>query len=337
MRVVFDSRPASDPNGVGRYSRCLLRALRETAALGDEITEARRPSVSCRGADVLHSPWMDGAMLHSPCPMVVTLHDLTALNRVSEHLRAGLRPRLRRLAMQRAISVIVPTAVVAGDAVRHLGVERERITVIPEAADTSMYARPEAEVAAVRARFSLPQEYLLVVGGPEHPNPRNHIAELAAAARELALVMVGRTRPWARELPGVTLTGEVSDEQLAALYSGARALVLPSENEGFGLPAVEALACGAPVVAFELPALREALGERATFVAPGDLEGLIAAAQEIRRPAPAPLRWTWEDAAHATWGVYVGVRRAVEQPRATRARHRRPGAAARRVDGLEPQ
>ncbi len=320
---------------MGRYSRCLLRALRETAALGDEIAEARRPSVSCRNADVLHSPWMDGAMLHSPCPMVVTLHDLTALNRISEHLRVGLRPRLRRLAVQRAMSVIVPTAAVADDAVRHLGVERERITVIPEAADTSMYARSDAEVAAVRARFSLPREYLLLVGDLEHPNPGKHIAELAAAARELPLVMVGRTQPWARELPGVTLTGEVSDEQLAALYSGARALVLPSENEGFGLPAVEALACGAPVVAFELPALREALGERATFVAPGDMEGLIAAAGEIRRPAPAPPQWSWEDAARATWGVYVGVRRALEEPRgAARARPRRPGAAAQRVDGL---
>ena len=337
MRVAFDNRPASDPNGVGRYSRCLLRALHDTATRGDEIAEARRPSVACRNADVFHSPWMDGAMLHSPCPMVVTLHDLTALNRASEHLRLGLRPRLRRLAVQRAVSVIVPTEAVALDAIRHLGVERERITVIPEAADPAMFPRSDAETAAARARFGLPHEYLLWVGGLEHPNPGKHVAELAATARELPLVMVGRTRPWAHELPDVTLTGEVSDEQLAAIYSGARALVLPSEDEGFGLPAVEALACGTPVVACEVPALREALGERATFVAAGDMEGLIAAAQDARRPAPAPSPWSWQDAARATWGVYAGARRAVEQPRSlNRARQRRP-AGAPRVDGLEPQ
>ena len=86
MRVAFDSRPAADPRGVGRYSRCLLDALRDTAA-GDERDRRDPPA---RGAsDVFHAPWMEGAMLRSPCPMVVTLHDLAALKRRSEHLRTG--------------------------------------------------------------------------------------------------------------------------------------------------------------------------------------------------------------------------------------------------------
>ena len=99
MRVALDSRPASDSDGVGRYSRCLLEALRETAAASDEVLETKRPSaiVRAQGADVFHSPWMDGAMLHSPCPMVVTVHDLAALKRRSEHLRTSLRLRLRHL------------------------------------------------------------------------------------------------------------------------------------------------------------------------------------------------------------------------------------------------
>jgi glycosyltransferase involved in cell wall biosynthesis len=301
VRVAFDSRPAADPRGIGRYSRCLLDALRNTAAGGAEIEETHRPR---RASDIFHAPWMEGAMLRSPCPMVVTLHDLAALKRRSEHLRTGVRLRLRHLAVQRAMRVIVPTEAVARDAVERLGLERERVVVIAEAPDSMMYPRPPHEIAAARERFSLPERYLVWVGGLQHPDPRKHVAQLAATPRELPLVLVGPTRPWAHELPDVTLTGHVSDEHLAAIYSGAHALVLPSVDEGFGLPAVEALACGTPVVACEVPALREVLDERATFVESGDLKALILAAQTISRPAPPPPAWTWEDAGRATWQVY---------------------------------
>jgi len=308
MRVAFDSRPAADVRGVGRYSRCLLAALRETSGKSVELFETHRP----RRVDVFHSPWMEGAILRSPCPMVVTLHDLSALKRASEHLRAGVRLRLRQLAVQRAVRVIVPTEAVAGDAVERLGLQRERISVIAEAPDPAMYARSEEEIASVRERFSLPDRYLLWVGSLRHPDPRKHVAKLAATPRELPLVLVGPTRPWAHELQNVTLTGEVSDEQLAAIYSGAHALVLASEDEGFGLPAVEALACGTPVAVCEVPALREVLGDRAAFVERGDLRSLIESAERSRRPAPAPPQWSWHDAARATLRVYRQAARHAE-------------------------
>jgi glycosyltransferase involved in cell wall biosynthesis len=300
VRIAFDSRPAANTRGVGRYARCLLRALRETGKTQDEIVETHRP----RRADVFHSPWMQGAMLRSPCPMVVTLHDLAALKRRSERLRAGTRLRLRHLAVQRAVHVIVPTEAVARDAVARLGLERQRVAVIPEAPDHAMYPRTQDEVAEARERFQLPERYLVWVGCLQHPEPRKHVAKLAATPRELPLVLVGPTRPWAHELPDVTLTGHVSDEHLAAIYSGAHALVFPSDDEGFGLPTVEALACGTPVVACDVPALREVLAERATFVERGDLDSLVRAAQAARRPAPSPPAWTWEDAGRETWRVY---------------------------------
>jgi glycosyltransferase involved in cell wall biosynthesis len=301
VKVAFDSRPTADLRGVGRYSRCLLKALHDTAHERDEICETHHP----RGADVFHTPWMEGAMLRSPCPMVVTLHDLAALKRRSERLRAGGgRLRLRHLAVQRAMRVIVPTEAVAHDAVVQLGLERERVSVIPEASDPVMYRRSVNEIAEVRERYSLPERYMVWVGCLQHPDPRKHVAKLAATPRELPLVLVGPTNPWAHELPDVTLTGHVPDEHLAAIYSGAKALVLASEDEGFGLPAVEALACGTPVVACEVPALREVFSERATFVARGDLPALVAAAQHATRPAPLPPSWTWEDAGRATWEAY---------------------------------
>jgi len=304
VKVAFDSRPAPDPRGIGRYASCLLEALSATAG-EHELVEGHRP----RRSDVYHSPWIDGALLRPPCPQVVTLHDVVPLKRRSEYLRTGIRFRMRYLAVERSARIIVPTAVVAAEVAEHLALDPALVTVIAEAPAPALSERGPAEIAAVRGRYGLPQDYLLWVGGLQTPDPRKRIAALAKAPRELPLVLVGATRPWAHELPDVTLTGYVPDDDLAAIYSGARALVFPSDDEGFGLPTVEALACGTPVVASDLPVLREVLGDRATFVESGDLEALLAAGVAARRPAPAPPSWTWLDAARATWRVYEEVAR----------------------------
>jgi glycosyltransferase involved in cell wall biosynthesis len=305
VRVTFDSRPVHDPRGIGRYASSLLDALRTTAAPGDEVVEADRP----RRGEVFHSPWIDGALLRPHGPQVVTLHDVVPLKRRSEYLRTGIRFRMRYLAVQRSARVIVPTAVVAAEVADHVGIAPERIVVIHEAPAADLYERGAEEVAAARARYRLPEDYLLWVGGLQTPDPRKRVGALARTPRELPLVLVGATKPWAHELPGVTLTGHVPDDHLAAIYSGARALVFPSDDEGFGLPTVEALACGTPVVATDIPVLREVLGDRATFVEVGDLEGLLAAGAVAARPAPAPPAWSWADAARATWRVYADIAR----------------------------
>jgi len=296
----------------------VLAALRETAPPGAELVETHRP----RRVDVFHSPWLDGAPLRPSIPTVVTLHDLHLIKRRGEYLRAGVRSKLRYLAVQRATRVIVPTEAVAADVVEHLRVAREDISVIPEAAADSLRMRPPEVVAQARERYGLPPEYLLWVGGLEHPEPRKRVADLAGAPRTLPLVLVGSTSRWAEELPGVTLTGHVPDDDLAAIYSGARALVFPSDDEGFGLPAVEALACGTPVVACDVPALREVLADRATFVGIDDVAGLLAAAERAERPAPPPPRWSWNDAAQATWEVYREALAAAAAPAAPRPRRR---------------
>jgi glycosyltransferase involved in cell wall biosynthesis len=320
MRVAYDSRAKGDARGIGRYVRSMLEALGETAGPGDSLTESHH----ARGSDVFHSPWLDGAQLRCPCAEVVTIHDLVNLKARAEYLRTGMRFRLRYLAVQRAERVIVPTEVVAADAQECLDIDRNRIEVIPEAAAPVMYPRDEDEVAGVRARYGLPERYLLWVGSMLHPERRKRVAELAAAPRSLPLVLAGPARQWAHELPDVTLTGQVSDDELAALYTGAQALVFPSDDEGFGLPTVEALACGTPVVACDAPALREVLGARATFVARGDMAGLLEAAAEAVRPAPAPPKWSWADAARATWGVYAAAAAAHKHPVSTRRVPRLP-------------
>jgi glycosyltransferase involved in cell wall biosynthesis len=239
--------------------------------------------------------------------MVVTLHDLVPLKRRGEYLRTGLRFRMRYLAVQRAARVIVPTRAVAADAAELLALDPGRVDVIPCAVSTALArAQPEA-VAAARRRYDLPERYLLWVGGLEHPDPRKRVSALAAAPRDLPLVLVGKNGAWTDELPDVHLTGLVPDDDLAAIYTGAHALVFPSDDEGFGLPPVEALACGTPVAACDIPVLREVLGDRATFVDCGDMAGLLAAGAAATRPAPPPLGWTWDDAARATWETYAAA------------------------------
>jgi glycosyltransferase involved in cell wall biosynthesis len=260
--------------------------------------------------DVYHSPWIDGALLRSPVPMVVTLHDLVPLKRRGEYLRTGARFKLRYLAVQRSTRVIVPTATVADDAIRELQIPADRIFVIGEAAAPVMSPRSVAEIAAVRERFQLPAQYLLWVGSLRTPDPRKRIAALTKAKRSMPLVLVGATAPWAHELPDVLLTDRVDDDELAAIYTGAHALVFPSDDEGFGLPPLEALACGTPVVACDVPALREVLGDRAQLCPVDDLDGLVQAAEQARRPAPAPPEETWADVAAATWSVYEDAHKA---------------------------
>jgi alpha-1,3-rhamnosyl/mannosyltransferase len=313
VKVAFDSRPTKDQRGVGRYARCLLDALRERSET-DELVETHDP----RRCDVYHAPWIDGAMLRCPVPMVVTVHDVVELKRRGEYLRAGLRLKLRYLAVHRATRVIVPTHAVADDVVNVLGIPRDRVVAIPEAAAPALHARPHDEVRAVRERFDLPERYLLWVGGLRAPDPRKRVTALARAARTMPLVLVGANGPWAHELPDVHLTGGVTDDELAAIYSGAHALVFPSDDEGFGLPPVEALACGTPVAACDVPALREVLHGHAMLSSVEDVDGLVAAAESARRPAPAPLSWTWADAAEATWQVYTEAARVPDRWRSPR-------------------
>ncbi|CAB4908652.1 unannotated protein [freshwater metagenome] len=303
MRVLLDVRGAGDVRGIGRYVRCLLDGLRATAGPDDEVFEV----LGGRGraeADVFHSPWLDGALLRAGRPQVVTLHDVVPLKRRREYLRTGVRFRLRYLAVQRADLVLVPTRAVADDVAEHLDVPEERLRVVHEAAAPHLAPAGPDEVADVRERLDLPERFLLWVGGMRHPDPRKRLPELAAARRTMPLVLVGPVGPWARDLPGVQLTGEVSDDDLSAIYSAAHALVLPSDDEGFGLTPVEALRCGCPVACSDVPALREVLGDRVAFAPHDDVEALVRAAEALRHPAPAAPPWTWEDAGRATWDVY---------------------------------
>ena len=145
---------------------------------------------------------MAGALLRPRVPMVVTVHDLVQQKRPGEHLRAGLRGGMRHLALERATRLIVPDA--RGRRRRRGDPARRR-----PSASTSSPRRPpppsararRSEVAAVRERHGVPEDYLLWVGDLRHPDPHRRVTALVDAPRELPLVLVGAAGQWARELP----------------------------------------------------------------------------------------------------------------------------------------
>jgi glycosyltransferase involved in cell wall biosynthesis len=330
-RVAFDARVLERPElaerGIGRYARSLLEAFEAGGYDVVAVRGLRRPPAPSRvtelyehlllgrdvrrtQCDVLHSPSTDFATTRPGAPYVVTLHDLVPLKQPDRYLRTGIKHRLRYAAAKRATRLIVPTQSVAADCECLLGVDRERIHVVAEAPAPAF--RPVEDPKRLLARPTLPDEFLLWVGGLDPPDPRKGVRELAAAVARrhgLPLVLAGRASADAADLatPGrVLLVGRLSDEKLAALYGAATALVLPSEDEGFGLTAMEALACGTPVAAFAIDTMRELHSGRedVKLVAPGDFAGLLDAAESLTGRRAVPPHRTWSEVAAETWSVY---------------------------------
>jgi glycosyltransferase involved in cell wall biosynthesis len=217
---------------------------------------------SARGLDVLHCTTFRGP-LRAPVPFTVTLHDL-ALLRYPQHFprwhRLSGRAGLARVA-RAADRVLAVSAFTKREAVELLGVPPERVTVIGNAVNPVFSPRGPAPEG----------DYVLAVGTLE---PRKNLRRVAAAAAlaGVELRVVGAPG-WGRvETPG--WVGEVSDDELAALYRGSRCLVFPSLYEGFGIPVLEAMACGTPVVTSAGGATEEVAGGAAVLVDPHDVESI---------------------------------------------------------------
>ncbi len=268
---------------------------------------------------------------------VVTVHDLTYLRYPEMVTAASARFRdLVPRALGRGATVCTPTAAVGAEVADAYRLPPERLVVTPLGVGPAWRTAAPADPAWLAAN-GLPERYLLFVGNRE---PRKNLPTLLAAYRELLadppanpggvppLVLVGPAG-WgeALDLAGlpaeaVRTPGYLPEDDLARVVTGAAALVFPSWYEGFGLPALEALACGTPVVATDLPALREVLGDQAELVPPGDAAAMAAAlAKVLGDPGGEPARaarraraaaFTWAACAQATLSAY---RRALEAAR----------------------
>lgn len=283
--------------------------------------------------DVLHVQFT--APPFSPCPVVVSIHDLSF-----EHLpetfkwrsRKQLRITVRRSARE-AAQVIALSEYARKDIMATYHVNPEKISAIPLAA--SAHFRPvwnEEELQRVRQTYGIEGEYILSVGTIQ---PRKNLSRLVAAYSRLRwakpevklpkLVLAGKcawlydeTLRTIKELKisdSVILTGYVPEADLPALYSGALCFIYPSYFEGFGLPPLEAMQCGAPVIVGDRTSLPEVVGDAGLLVDPFDMESLAKAIEtlisdsrlreelSVKGLARAKL-FDWRETARQTLAVY---------------------------------
>jgi glycosyltransferase involved in cell wall biosynthesis len=315
LDVAFDAPEM--PVGQYRLAECRRRSHGQVAAYEDAVALAN--DIARIAPDVYHA--IDFHLPgRSPRPLVVTLHDLIpwvwgGRRMLGERLRNGLFRRL----LPRADAVLAVSESTAADAVRLHAVARSRIRVAHEAPDPVFAPRHDA-AARVRAKWAVDGRYLLFVGALDARKDPHALLRAWTTARlahpDLKLLIAGvpgRQAP--PSMAGAIQLGRVDDDELADLYSAASCLVFPSRYEGFGLPCLEAMACGCPVAAFRNSSIPEVVDGAAMLVEDGDAEALGTAVGEIVT-APEPWKragieharhFSWEKAARETVAAYRTV------------------------------
>jgi glycosyltransferase involved in cell wall biosynthesis len=290
------------------------------------------------------------------CPSVVTIHDLSLFLHPETHERRRVRRARRRLPLmaRRAAAVITPTESIRREVCEHLRIDEGRVFAVPEAPRAVFSPAPEAEARGVCERLGVGDDFLLAVGTIE---PRKNLSALVSAfaavsgessRRGLRLALAGKkgwlTEELFAEVEGsgvrdrIVLTGYLPDRELRALYSACRLFIYPSLYEGFGLPPLEAMACGAPVVASSIPSLRETLGSAARLCDPRSPRDLAHAMAELldddtmrarlsREGRRRAAEFSWERTARMTLEVYGRAFRAAGKDGPKAAPEREGGEA----------
>ena len=272
--------------------------------------------------------------LLSRCPTILSIHDLSQLLYPQTHLAQSVRRARYRLPLmaRAATKIITATEYVKKEVVQHLKVDPAKIAVTPYAPRRMFGPLSHSETDETRTRLGIEENFILFVGTIE---PRKNLITLLRALSEILrttelrpqLVIAGQ-EGW---LTGETMnyveserlgervkfTGYITDEDLRALYACCTVCVYPSLYEGFGLPPLEAMASGAPVISSNVPSLSEAVGKAAQLVPPTDIQKLAQAIVEMIRNETKRSHFSraglyhasqfiWERTARLTLEIYRG-------------------------------
>jgi glycosyltransferase involved in cell wall biosynthesis len=271
--------------------------------------------------------------LWKKCATVLTVHDLSLFLHPESHEKSRVRrARRRQPLMARAANMIITP----GQSVRHEVADRfqiplDKIVAIPEAARSVFHPMSPAGTIETRSRLNIADDFILYVGTLE---PRKNLVRLVQAfidsapkrKRGLQLVLAGKEGWLTQDLfdlvrqsgmsQSIKFTGYLCDKDLCALYSSCRAFIYPSLYEGFGLPPLEAMACGAPVITSQIHSIHEVTGDAAMLVDPEDTSDLGAKINQLveneagrRELSLAGLKrageFSWERTAQLTRDVYT--------------------------------
>ncbi len=328
------------------FSLCALSARPRPARLF--FQQVLLPAVAgIWKADVVHSPSFIGPYVRGSARHVLTVHDMTFFSHPHCHipLRRSLPyQRMVLASLRRTDVVVVPSQATRNAILKYVpGLESERIRVTVPGISEEFRPINLADVQNVVARLALPQPYMLYVGTLE---PRKNLSALVESYRRLIetggvkehLVLAGKLG-WGYEsllkqidtssVRGqIHLAGYVSQEDLPAVYAGARLFVYPSLHEGFGFPPLEAMACGVPVISTRSSSLVENLEGAAELVPPNDSGALTEAMRQVltddglwanRRTQGLErvTRYRWDETARTTVSSYEAAL-TIEGPRGRR-------------------
>lgn len=287
------------------------------------------------GVDLIHSPAFSGALCRTQ-PLVLTVHDLLYA-RHPEWLPTG-RARWYwatwiPFTARHASAVIVPSEATKQDLISLAGVPADRITVVPLAVDPLFLQRPSQDaIRSYRERQALTDPYVLYVGAIDRRKDWQGLLKAFAQLRRMhplfRLVIAGLVSGERSDLLGaikvadmgsaVVLAGHVPDQDLPALYAGAALFVYPSFWEGFGLPPLEAMAMGVPVIAYKISSLPEVVGNAGILLDAPYAHTVLAESMErllrdkllrselIAKGFRQAATFGWERAAEQTMAVYAG-------------------------------
>ena len=296
----------------------------------------RRHSVALFHGTNYEIPWWN------ECPAILSIHDLSLLLHPETHeSRLVRRARYRLPLMARwATKIITATEFIKKEVAEHLKIDPEKIAVTPYAPRNNFRPLEQCDTEQTRLRLGVEDRFILFVGTIE---PRKNLITLLRAFAEILkntdlrpqLVIAGQ-EGW---LVGETLnyvhseslsdrikfTGYITDQELRALYSSCAVCVYPSLYEGFGLPPLEAMACGAPVITSDVPSLAETVGQAALLVAPTDVQklaqGIVCMLRDEEQRAyfsraglERASQFTWERTAQLTLDVYREALNRTEPP-----------------------
>ena len=346
MKVAIDVSPLKSAHqfrGIGAYTKNLVKALQSVKRADFEevlVEEGKIP----KDCDLIHYPFFDLFFRSLPLlrgkKTVVTIHDTTPLV-FPEHYPPGIKGRLKlsaqKIALKTVNAVIADSKNSQKDIVKYLNYPKEKIFVVYlAAANIFQPIKERKKLTKIRKKYHLPRQFILYVGDV---NYNKNILGLAKACQSIKvpLVIIGKqtvqkkfdkthveNQPLVQliklygEDPEVVRLGFVPNEELVILYNLATVYCQPSFYEGFGLPVLEAMACGTPVVTSKKASLAEIAGRAAILVDPYDISdianGLTVAIDDedlredlIARGLKQAKKFSWEKVADETYKVYQKV------------------------------